>query len=80
MPLIEVAKEVESRIRDLPYDMTVAVMGCAVNGPGEAREADVGIAGGVDEFLLFKKGVPVCKVEKDKAVDVLLQTIEEMNA
>ncbi len=80
VPLIEVAKEVESRIRDLPYDMTVAVMGCAVNGPGEAREADVGIAGGVDEFLLFKKGVPVCKVEKDKAVDVLLQTIEEMNA
>ncbi|MBR5425894.1 MAG: flavodoxin-dependent (E)-4-hydroxy-3-methylbut-2-enyl-diphosphate synthase [Clostridiales bacterium] len=80
VPLIEVAKEVESRIRDLPYDMTVAVMGCAVNGPGEAREADVGIAGGVDEFLLFKKGEPVCKVEKDKAVDVLLATIEEMNS
>ena len=80
VPLIEVAKEVESRIRDLPYDMTVAVMGCAVNGPGEAREADVGIAGGVDEFLLFKKGEPVGKVEKDKAVDVLLATIEEMNS
>lgn len=79
VPLIEVAKEVESRIRDLPYDMTVAVMGCAVNGPGEAREADVGIAGGVNEFLLFKKGEPVCKVPKDEAVDVLLRTIEEMN-
>ena len=79
VPLIEVAKEVESRIRDLPYDMTVAVMGCAVNGPGEAREADVGIAGGIDEFLLFKKGEPVCKVPKESAVETLLKTIEEMN-
>ena len=79
VPLIEVAKEVESRIRDLPYDMTVAVMGCAVNGPGEAREADVGIAGGVDEFLLFKKGEPICKVPKESAVDALMNAIEEMN-
>ena len=79
VPLIEVAKEVESRIRDLPYDMTVAVMGCAVNGPGEAREADVGIAGGVDEFLLFKKGEPVCKVPQESAVDALMKAIEEMN-
>jgi len=79
VPLIEVAKEVESRIRDLPYNMTVAVMGCAVNGPGEAREADVGIAGGVDEFLLFKKGEPIGKVPKEKAVDELLSVIEEMN-
>ena len=79
VPLIEVAKEVESRIRDLPYDMTVAVMGCVVNGPGEAREADVGIAGGIDEFLLFKKGEPVCKVPKESAVETLLKTIEEMN-
>ncbi|MBO4687314.1 MAG: flavodoxin-dependent (E)-4-hydroxy-3-methylbut-2-enyl-diphosphate synthase [Clostridiales bacterium] len=80
VPLIEVAKEVESRIRDLPYDMTVAVMGCAVNGPGEAREADVGIAGGVDEFLLFRKGEPIGKVPKDRAVDELIRTIEEMNS
>ena len=80
VPLIEVAKEVESRIRDLPYDMTVAVMGCAVNGPGEAREADVGIAGGVDEFLLFRKGEPIGKVPKDRAVDELIRTIIEMNS
>ena len=60
--------------------MTVAVMGCAVNGPGEAREADVGIAGGVDEFLLFRKGEPIRKVPKDQAVEVLLRTIEEMNS
>ena len=80
VPLIEVAKEVESRIRDLPYDMTVAVMGCAVNGPGEAREAVVGIAGGVDEFLLFRKGEPIGKVPKERAVDELIRTIEEMNS
>ncbi|MBO4926846.1 MAG: flavodoxin-dependent (E)-4-hydroxy-3-methylbut-2-enyl-diphosphate synthase [Clostridiales bacterium] len=79
VPLIEVAKEVESRICDLPYDMTVAVMGCAVNGPGEAREADVGIAGGIDEFLLFRKGEPICKVSRDKAVDELIRLIEELN-
>ena len=80
VPLIEVAKEVEEKIRDLPYDMTVAVMGCAVNGPGEAREADVGIAGGVDEFLLFRKGEPIRKVPKDRAVEELLKTIEELNS
>ncbi|MBP5491757.1 MAG: flavodoxin-dependent (E)-4-hydroxy-3-methylbut-2-enyl-diphosphate synthase [Clostridiales bacterium] len=79
VPLIEVAKEVEKRISDLPYDMTVAVMGCAVNGPGEAREADVGIAGGVDEFLLFCKGEPVKKIPKDQAVDELIRTIHKMN-
>ena len=55
-------------------------MGCAVNGPGEAREADVGIAGGVDEFLLFRKGEPIGKVPKDRAVDELIRTIIEMNS
>ena len=80
VPLIEVAKEVEQRISDLPYQMTVAVMGCAVNGPGEAREADVGIAGGVNEFLLFCKGEPVKKVSKESAVDELISLIISMNA
>lgn len=79
VPLIEVAKEVEARISDLPYSMTVAVMGCAVNGPGEAREADIGIAGGVDEFLLFCKGKPIKKVSQDKAVDELISMIHQMN-
>ena len=79
VPLIEVAKEVEQRISDLPYQMTVAVMGCAVNGPGEAREADVGIAGGVNEFLLFCKGEPVKKVSKESAVDELISLIVSMN-
>jgi len=79
VPLIEVAKKVEEKIADLPYNMTVAVMGCAVNGPGEAREADIGIAGGVDEFLLFCKGKPVKKVSKDSAVDELISMIHTMN-
>ena len=79
VPLIEVAKEVENRIMDLPYSMTVAVMGCAVNGPGEAREADIGIAGGVDEFLLFCKGKPVKKIPQDQAVDELIRMIHQMN-
>ncbi len=79
VPLIQVAKEVEERIKDLPYEMTVAVMGCAVNGPGEAREADIGIAGGTDEFLLFCKGQPVKKVSKDAAVDELVQMIHKLN-
>lgn len=79
VPLIQVAKEVEMRIADLPYNMTVAVMGCAVNGPGEAREADVGIAGGVDEFLLFCKGEAVRKVRKEDAVDELIKMIISMN-
>ena len=80
VPLIEVAIVVEARISDLPYSMTVAVMGCAVNGPGEAREADIGIAGGVDEFLLFCKGKPIKKVSKDEAVDELIRMIHQMNA
>ena len=79
VPLIQVAKEVEEKIKDLPYEMTVAVMGCAVNGPGEAREADIGIAGGTDEFLLFYKGQPVKKVSKDAAVDELVQMIHKLN-
>ena len=54
-------------------------MGCAVNGPGEAREADVGIAGGVNEFLLFCKGEPVKKVSKESAVDELISLIVSMN-
>ncbi len=80
VPLIQIAQEVEKRIQDLPFSMTVAVMGCVVNGPGEAREADIGIAGGVDEFLLFCKGEPVRRVPAESAVDELIRTIYDMNA
>ena len=59
--------------------LSACVAGCAVNGPGEAREADIGIAGGVDEFLLFCKGKPIKKVSQDKAVDELIRMIHQMN-
>lgn len=56
----------------------VAIMGCAVNGPGEAREADIGIAGGNGEALLFKKGEIICKIPEDKAIDVLIDEINKI--
>ncbi|MEG2038901.1 MAG: flavodoxin-dependent (E)-4-hydroxy-3-methylbut-2-enyl-diphosphate synthase [Oscillospiraceae bacterium] len=76
--LIPLANAVENALRDCPKKLTVAVMGCVVNGPGEAREADIGIAGGIGEALLFKKGEIICKVPQDKVVEVLLAEIEKM--
>ena len=73
--LIPIAKEVEDFLQTINKDITVAVMGCAVNGPGEAREADIGIAGGVKEGLLFKHGKVVKKVPQDKIVEVLKEEI-----
>ncbi len=71
--LISVAEEVEARLRDLPQKITVAVMGCVVNGPGEAREADVGIAGGEGEGILFRKGEFVRKVPQEELADALVE-------
>ncbi len=80
--LVEIAKKVEQALDSIApipnKKIRVAVMGCVVNGPGEAREADIGIAGGVGEALLFKKGEPLYKVPEDKIVDVLLEEIEKM--
>ena len=70
--LIPVAEEVERRLADLPAAITVAVMGCAVNGPGEAREADIGIAGGQGEGLLFRKGEIIAKVPAAQLADALV--------
>ncbi len=72
--LISLAKRVEERFKDLPYPITIATMGCAVNGPGEAKHADFGIAGGVNEGLIFKKGEIVAKVPESE----LLQKLEEI--
>lgn len=74
--LIEIANEVEKRIANIDKDITVAVMGCAVNGPGEAREADIGIAGGNGEGLIFKHGEIIRKVSEDKIIDELMKEIE----
>jgi len=76
--LIPVAEEVERRLHDLPKKIVVAVMGCAVNGPGEAREADIGIAGGKGEGLLFRKGEVVRKVPADQLADVLVEEARRM--
>ena len=76
--LIPIAKEVENFLQDIESDITVAVMGCAVNGPGEASQADIGIAGGIHEGILFKKGKIICKVPQDEIVNVLKKEILEM--
>lgn len=73
--LIPVAEEVERRLAFLDKNITVAVMGCSVNGPGEAREADFGIAGGRGEGLLFKHGEILRKVPQDKLADALIEEV-----
>lgn len=75
--LISIAKEVEEKIAAMDKDITVAVMGCVVNGPGEAREADIGIAGGKGEAVLFKHGQVVRKISGDIAAQ-LLEEIEKL--
>ena len=76
--LVKVAEEVELRLRGVDKRITVAVMGCAVNGPGEAREADVGIAGGKGEGLLFRHGEIIRKVPEDQLADALLEEIGKL--
>ncbi|EQK43506.1 MULTISPECIES: flavodoxin-dependent (E)-4-hydroxy-3-methylbut-2-enyl-diphosphate synthase [Paraclostridium] len=77
--LISVVNEVEEKINKVDKDMTVAIMGCAVNGPGEAKEADIGIAGGKGEGLLFKKGEIIRKIKGDNLVEELLNEIDKFN-
>ena len=76
--MIPIAREVDRRLRDCTKPITVAVMGCAVNGPGEARNADVGIAGGDGEGLLFRKGEILYKVPQERLVDALMAEIEKL--
>lgn len=73
--LIRLANEVEKMVADIPLDIKVAVMGCAVNGPGEAKEADIGIAGGVGEGLLIKKGEIVKKVKEEELLNTLREEL-----
>ena len=80
--LIAIVKQMEEKIKDLKLSpkktVKAAVMGCAVNGPGEAREADVGIAGGDGYALLFKKGQIIEKIPEDKIVEVLTSEIVKL--
>lgn len=73
--LIGLANQVEKMVADIPLDIKVAVMGCVVNGPGEAKEADIGIAGGIGEGLLIKKGQIIRKVKEDKLLDALREEL-----
>lgn len=73
--LIKIAKDVEDRLKNSNLDIDIAIMGCAVNGPGEAKEADIGIACGIKEGLIFKKGKIIKKVKENDLVDELMQAI-----
>ena len=76
--LIPIAEEGERRLVNCHKNITVAVMGCAVNGPGEASAADIGIAGGKGEGLLFRKGEILYKVPQERLVDALMAEIEKL--
>ncbi len=73
--LIELANKVETMVADIPLNIKVAVMGCVVNGPGEAKEADIGIAGGIGEGLLIKKGEIIKKVKEEELLETLRQEL-----
>ena len=73
--LIGLANQVEKMVADIPLDIKVAVMGCVVNGPGEAKEADIGIAGGIGEGLLIKKGEIIKKVKEEELLEALRQEL-----
>ena len=76
--LISIANEVEQKCSNIDKNIKVAVMGCVVNGPGEAREADIGIAGGKGVGLIFKKGQVIKKVDENKLVDELINEINKL--
>jgi (E)-4-hydroxy-3-methylbut-2-enyl-diphosphate synthase len=76
--LIGIAKEAENRLKNVNKNITVAIMGCVVNGPGEASAADIGIAGGKGCGVLFKKGEIVAKLQENELVDRLVEEIEKM--
>lgn len=77
--LIGLANQVETMVAEFPLDIKVAVMGCVVNGPGEAKEADIGIAGGIGEGLLIKKGEIVKKVKEEELLETLRQELLHWN-
>jgi (E)-4-hydroxy-3-methylbut-2-enyl-diphosphate synthase len=76
--LEKLALEVEKRLGEIKEPITVAVMGCVVNGPGEAREADVGLAGGKGEGLIFRKGEILRKVPEDRLIEELFIEVKKI--
>ena len=77
--LISLASQVDELVKDYDLDIKVAVMGCVVNGPGEAKEADIGIAGGIDEGLLIKKGEIIRKVPENELLQALKDELDNWN-
>ena len=75
--LIGLATKVEKLVEDYPLDIKVAVMGCVVNGPGEAKEADIGIAGGIGEGLLIKKGEIIKKIPENELLSALKAELDK---
>jgi len=76
--IIELSKQIQEGLKNINKPITVAIMGCAVNGPGEARQSDIGIAGGIGEALLFKKGEIIRKIKEEDIVQTLLYEIDKM--
>ena len=76
--MIPIAEELERRLADCKKNITVAVMGCIVNGPGEASAADIGVAGGKGEGLIFRKGEILYKVPQERLVDALMEEIDKL--
>ena len=76
--IIGIAEEVERRLMKIKKPFNVAVMGCVVNGPGEAREADIGIAGGRGIGILFKKGKLIKKVREKELADTIVKEVEKL--
>ncbi len=74
--LVKIAQTLEKRVAGIEKNITLAVMGCIVNGPGEAKEADLGIAGGKNEFLLFKKGLVIRKLKEEEVIDAVMSEID----
>ncbi len=77
--LVGLAKKAEEALKNCKKNITVAIMGCVVNGPGEAREADIGVAGGKGEGIIFKKGKIIKKVPEEQLLDTLLDEVERLN-
>ena len=76
--LEEIAKEVEKRLKDTKKNIKVAIMGCSVNGPGEAKNADIGISGGNGKGIIFVKGEVVKKVPEENLIEELIKEIEKL--
>jgi (E)-4-hydroxy-3-methylbut-2-enyl-diphosphate synthase len=76
--LIALAEKIEKELMKIDKEITVAVMGCAVNGPGEAKEADIGVAGGIKSGLIFKSGEIIKKVEEDQLLEELIKEINKL--